>query len=154
MEWSEFQPGYFINKEGKIKNNKNHILKLSYDGKKRYIVWKGKLVHRLVAKAFLSNPYNYPDVNHIDGNKSNNNIENLEWISKSENTKHAYNTGLLTKSKGFCLEKKVCLIKDNEKYFCNSVTDAAKYLNVCQTAVSNCIYGRSKTCKGFQIMLS
>lgn len=51
-------------------------------------------VHRLVAEAFIDNPEKLPEVNHIDGNKANNSIDNLEWISASDNLKHAYKNGL------------------------------------------------------------
>lgn len=51
-------------------------------------------LHRLVAEHFIPNPNNYPQINHIDGNRYNNTADNLEWCSSRHNVKHAYDTGL------------------------------------------------------------
>jgi len=59
---------------------------------KQKVSWR--LIHRLVAIAFLPNPLNLSDVNHVDGIKSNNFVENLEWLSKGDNQRHAYKLGL------------------------------------------------------------
>lgn len=57
---------------------------------------QNKTVHRLVALAFIPNPKNKPCINHIDGDKLNNNINNLEWCTYSENNLHGLRTGLIT----------------------------------------------------------
>lgn len=67
-------------------------VRLSKDGKKTFFT-----VHRLVALTFIPNPDNLPEVNHKDGNKLNNHVDNLEWCTPSQNTQHAVDTGLISK---------------------------------------------------------
>lgn len=64
-------------------------VKLKKDGKNHY-----KRVHRIVAENFLPNPNNLPQVNHKDGNKKNNHVDNLEWVNNSQNTLHGYQNNL------------------------------------------------------------
>lgn len=73
------------------RDNSNGYLRcnLNVNGKR-----KSYLVHRLVADLFIPNPNNKPFINHIDGNKHNNLVDNLEWCTRSENEKHAWKFGL------------------------------------------------------------
>lgn len=94
-----------------VKNNSFSIRKgimcvLSNNNSKKY--WRVAIqinnkqkhfaVHRLVAQAFIPNPNNLPQINHIDGNKDNNHVSNLEWCDNSYNQIHAFNIGLQSKT--------------------------------------------------------
>lgn len=62
---------------------------------------KAWYLHRLVALTFIPNPYNKPNINHIDGNPQNNLLDNLEWCTQSENAQHAFNIGLSSRKKSW-----------------------------------------------------
>ena len=85
-----------INKFKKLKGSEDSKGYLCLDLRKK----NGKLnypkIHRLVAEAFLENPENLPQVNHIDGNKTNNNVENLEWVNNKDNRVHALENKLIS----------------------------------------------------------
>ena len=96
-EWKEIQYGYEISNQGRVKNPKGKILGGSThkDGY-RFITIKGKQIpiHRIVAESFIENEYNKPFVNHKDGNKMNNSVDNLEWVTQQENIQHSYKNKL------------------------------------------------------------
>ena len=132
---------FMITKEGKIFNdktkrylkpqkNKNGYLKVrvNIEGKKMSFS-----IHREVAKAFIPNPENKPQVNHIDGNKGNNCVDNLEWCTNQENVNHAMRNGLWKnnlKASQESNEKRkkpvVGIGPNNEKKYFSSVSNAEK----------------------------
>lgn len=146
---------YAISNLGNIKNVRNNtylkpVLRNNYlsvgiitEGKKRTLS-----VHRLVAMAFIPNPENKPYVNHIDGNKLNNNVNNLEWVTAKENDSHARKTGLKNQNKPILATN----VETGEKITFESISECARFLN-CNKAyihrVLNKRYNRTQY-KGYE----
>lgn len=106
---------------------------LCKDGKTHLVT-----VHSLVAKLFVKNPLNGTEINHKDGDKTNNKSSNLEWVTRSENMKHAYKKGLKKPPRS----KKVRCIEDDIIF--ESCVQAAKIYNVHLQNIYNCIkYGHA-----------
>lgn len=104
-------------------------------------------VHRLVASAFIENPHDKPDVNHIDGNKTHNYVENLEWATKSENVIHAYKNNL-NSNKGEINPNAKLTKKDVKNIWKminkgKSFTEISDKFNISRQTISNIYHGNT-----------
>jgi len=151
-------PGYFISNAGRlksyVKNKKGKVLKpkignsgyevfcISINGKN-----KTHLTHRLVAEAFIQNLDNKPEVNHIDLNKVNNIVSNLEWVTRSQNAKHVIDrTGYYSGRKVLPVLK-YSIEGDFIGEYPNA-SEAAKSIGKTANDIVGCLNGRAKTAYG------
>jgi len=108
------------------------------------------LMHRLIAQTFIPNPENKREVNHIDGNKLNNDVSNLEWVTSSENQKHAFRIGLKNNHHPRpSRRKRVVAIKDDKQVVYDSIRTASQSMGLLHTSIQNCLAGASKTAGGY-----
>lgn len=149
----------FHNRKDKI--IKNHITRYGYNLNhlcKNGIVYYIS-THRLVAEAFIPNPENKPQINHIDGNRTNNSVDNLEWVTCSENIRHKFDVlgykGSMFGKKlsenhkkkiGEARSKKVLCVELNKVF--NSAREAATWLNLSRNSINESIF-RNHKCGGY-----
>lgn len=149
---------YIVSDFGRIVSNKNnkelsaflvcgyHRISLSKMGKSVQVS-----VHRIVANAFIPNPENKLQVNHKNGIKTDNRVENLEWNTAKENINHAYKTGLnrsyphrIEKVREGCKKKRRVVIDLNTGIFYDSVEDLAKIIDINIFTIYQYLSGRRK----------
>jgi hypothetical protein len=140
--------GYKISNYGRVKNHKGRITE-GHKHESGYL-WVSispnqYLLHRLVAKVFIPNPENKQQVNHIDGNKANACVSNLEWVSCKENSQHSHNTGLNPTKKSII---QYDLDMNKIKEF-NSQKEASIQLNINHQDINKCCKNKNKSAGGF-----
>lgn len=110
---------------------------------------KKMYVHRAVALAFIPNPDNKSDVNHKDGNKLNNVLSNLEWCTRKENMRHAFDNGLVG-YRNPSNKKRVKISKDGFEKVFECIEYAAKFIGVCGSGVSRACSGEKQHAGGYK----
>ena len=162
---------YSVSDTGEVKSNKNDHIKANRIDRRGYndiSLYKNgqehhKKVHRLVAEAFVDNPEGKDFVNHKDGNKLNNSKDNLEWVTHSENMKHAYATGLAKphptygmlgkkNPNGGAKGKPIRCIENDTIY--KSTAECARSMGLKDKAITETLKGRQKTHRGYHFEYS
>lgn len=148
---------YLITKNGDVRNKKSGktLSKDICNGYERVRLWRegmeiNKKVHRLLAEIFIPNPSCLPQVNHIDGNKKNNSLDNLEWCSASHNIRHALDHGLIVHGpnpNAGRSHRPVRVIETGKEY--ESMSECARDINGDPNKIQDCLSGRQKTHRGY-----
>ena len=139
--------GYSKRQAVKGRVRKNHLtlagyLTITLSREAKYEIFA---IHRLIGLHFIKNPKNKKTINHIDGNKLNNCVDNLEWATHSENTLHAYKLGMINNTG--CSHKKVIQYDLNgvELNRFKSMADASRETGISRTGIIGCCSGRYET---------
>lgn len=147
---------YDVNIDGYVRNSRNNnVLKNSPNNNGYMTVslgrhMPGQLVHILVAEAFVSGYKPGLDVNHKNGNKQDNRAENLEWCTRSDNIKHAFESGLAHGHKApnaGTPPRKVRIVETGEEF--DSQAECARAINGSISRISMCVHDPNKRHKGY-----
>lgn len=142
--------GYVINSDtghilvgSKKKTGYTEILMVDENEKPHY-----RLLHRVIAEAFVENDKGKPEVNHIDGDKANNRADNLEWVTREENLRHAFENGLMPNN---TTPRKVIVknLKTGETMTFDSIYQAAHELYISQGNICMCCKGQRPYASGY-----
>lgn len=153
--FENIETDYSVSTEGVVrKDTTNYVLTQSSQQDYKFVTLfiKGKQkrmrVHRMVAETFIDNPENKPYVNHINGNRGDNNVENLEWVTPSENTQHAVATGLFNSSRAKAVIQ-YNLNGDQMATF-ESASEAARQTGGSQSKITMCCRRQRQTANDYQ----
>ena len=154
-EWKEVviddkNSGYYVSSLGRFKNKKGIIMSDYKPHHSGYTYLRVNIqkyaLHRLVAQTFIPNLENKPFVNHIDGNKQNNSVKNLEWCTCRENNLHNYKIGLTKGHKRKIIQYDLNI---NEIKKFDTIKEASKELNICYSSIKAVLYNKQNTAGGF-----
>lgn len=154
-EYKEIFPSYYISNFGNIKHDNNFLKKCIHsNGYEQVNIRIGnkyvtKLIHRLVAVAFIPNPDNKPCVDHIDGNKRNNYVSNLRWVTLVENANNIITKKRSIENRKSHNEKKIVAISGEINVYFNSIIEASIILGVDRTSISKCLKGQRGKAGGY-----
>jgi hypothetical protein len=141
---------YYVSSLGRFKNKKGVIMKDYKPHHSGYIYLRVNIqkyaLHRLIAQTFIANLENKPFVNHINGDKTNNSVINLEWCTCSENNLHNHKIGL---TKGNTRKIIQYDLEMNEIKKFDRILDASKELNISLSCIKDVLKEKQKSSKGF-----
>lgn len=164
-EWMTIEdfPKYAVSNLGRVKNIQSSIVLspwISNSGyymvalRDSYGIKHNHYIHRLVAKTFMNCNVSNMEINHINGCKLDNTLENLQWCTHSENTRHAIANGLFTPHylpPRFETYRRVQIVETGEVF--ESISSCARHINRSFASVYDNIKGNTETCAGYHIIL-